>query len=140
MLDATPRSMGRSLLTYAAARDALVAHLREDAAAHAAGEYDAIGRQLDAVERRFPGGAAPELARLHVALTFWDGWVDARNRGWPAGPIAVADWPRLARDVAADLEAERDISAAVVVAHFDAAAHPSLDQRVQTLSARLRER
>jgi len=76
--------------TYAVARDALVAHLREDADAHGAERYDVIGRRFDDVERHFPSGIAPELGRLHVALAFWDGWIDARNHGWPTGLVARA--------------------------------------------------
>ena len=128
------------MLTYAAARDALAAHLREDAATHEAERFDAVGRRFDAVERHFPRGTAPELARLHVALAFWDGWIDARNHGWPAGPIARAEWPGYARGVASDLEAGREIAAPIVQARFDLVAHPQLNERVHTLAARLRDR
>ena len=127
-------------MTYAEARDALVAHLREDAAAHEGGRFDAIGRRFDGVERHFPRGTAPELGRLHIALAFWDGWIDARNHGWPAGPVAAAAWPALAREVAADLEADRDVGAPLVLARFDLVAHPKLNERVQGLAARLRDR
>ena len=128
------------MMTYAEARDALVTQLRQDAAAHEAGQYDSIGRRFDAVEHRFPRGTAPELGRLHVALTFWDGWANARNHGFPSGPIRATDWPRLARAVAADLEADRDITDEVVLKHFDVVAHPQLNERVQILAARLRDR
>jgi hypothetical protein len=126
--------------TYEAARDALVTHLRQDAAAHEHERYDAIGRRFDDVERHFPPGTTPELGRLHVALAFWDGWIDARNHGWPAGPIARAEWPGYARGVASDLETGRDVTAAVVRERFDLVAHPQLNDRVQTLSARLHDR
>jgi hypothetical protein len=126
------------MMTYEAARGALATHLREDAAAHEAERFDAIGRRFDAVERRFPRGTAPELGRLHVALSFWDGWIDARNHGWPTGPIAPGDWPDLARGVASDLEAGRDVTAPIVRARFDLVAHPKLNERVQNLAARLR--
>ena len=128
------------MLTYAAARDTLVAQLRADARVHAAGRYDEIGRRFDWLEHQFPTGTAPELGRLHIALTFWDGWIDARNNGWPRGSIALADWPVLAESVAADLANDREISSAPVLAHFDVVAHPKLNERVQTLAARLRER
>ena len=127
------------MMTYAEARDALVMQLRQDAAAHEAEQYDAVGRRFDALEHRFPRGTAPELGRLHIALTFWDGWVHARNHGWPAGPIGMAEWPRLARVVAADLEADRDPTDGTILRHFDLVAHPNLDERVQILAARLRE-
>ena len=126
------------MMTYEAARDALATHLRQDATAHESERYDTIGRRFDDVERHFPRGTAPEFGRLRVALAFWDGWIDARNHGWPAGPIAPGDWPGLGRGVAADLEADRDIVAPVVRARFDLVAHPRLNERVQNLASRLR--
>ena len=114
------------MLTYEAARDVLVKELRANAADHDAEKYDAIGRRFDRIEHEFPTGTAPELTRLHVALTFWDGWIDARNNGWPRGPI--------------DLEKDHDVSDALVLARFDLVAHPRLNERVQTLAARLRNR
>jgi hypothetical protein len=126
--------------TAEATRDDLVAHLRQDAAAHDAERYDAIGRRYDDVEHRFPRGAGPELGRLHVALTFWDGWIDARNNGWPAGPIGRSAWPGLAREVAADLEAGREIVNPLVLTRFDLAANARLNDRVQALAVRLRDR
>jgi len=127
-------------MTYAEARDALVANLRRDAQEHEAQNFDAVGRRFDAVEHRFPRGTDPDLGRLHIALAFWDGWVHARNHGWPPGPIGVAEWPQLARAVAADLEADRDLQTETVLAHFDVVAHPRLNERVQILAARLRGR
>lgn len=127
------------MMSYTEARDVLIAQLRKDAEAHDAAQYDAVGRRFDAVEHRFPSGTAPELGKLHIALTFWDGWVHARNHGWPPGPIVVTEWPQLAREVAADLEADRDITSAKVLEHFDIVAHPRLDERVQILAARLRD-
>ena len=126
------------MMSYAEARDALVTQLLQDAAAHEARQYDAVGRRFDAVEHRFPTGTAPELGKLHIALTFWDGWVNARNHGWPPGPIAEDEWPQLARAVAADLKSDRDVTSEKVLSHFDIVAHPKLDDRVQTLAARLR--
>ena len=128
------------MLTYAAARDTLVAQLRADAKAHRAGQYDEVGRRFDRVEHDFPVGTAPELAKLHIALAFWDGWIDARNNGWPRGPIAADEWPSLAEAVASELAADKEISVPLVLARFDLVAHPRLNERVQTLAARLRQR
>jgi len=128
------------MLTYAQTRDILVRELRANAADHEAGRYDAIGRRFDRIEHEFPTGTAPELGRLHIALAFWDGWIDARNNGWPRGPIAVDDWPVLARRVVADLEADRDITDRLVLSRFDLVKNPQLNERVQTLAARLRDR
>ena len=128
------------MLTYAAARDTLVEQLRSDARAHRLGQYDEIGRRFDRLEHDFPIGTAPELGKLHIALAFWDGWIDARNNGWPRGPIAATAWPELAEAVAADLAADRDITAPLVLGRFDLIAHPQLNERVQTLATRLRQR
>jgi hypothetical protein len=126
------------MLTYAAARDTFVAQLRADAAAHRAEHYDEIGRRFDRLEHEFPRGVAPELAKLHIALAFWDGWIDARNNGWPRGSISRDDWPNLADQVATDLAADRDVSSPLVLSRFDLVAHPNLNERVQTLASRLR--
>ena len=126
------------MMTYTQARDTLVKHLREDADAHDAEKYDAVGRRFDSVEHQFPRGTAPALGKLHIALTFWDGWVHARNHGWPPGPIGINEWPQLAREVAADLEADRDPTSEPVLKNFDLVANPKLNERVQILAERLR--
>jgi len=128
------------MLTYAAARDTLVKELRANAVDHEAEHYDAIGRRFDRLEHEFPTGTAPELGRLHIALAFWDGWIDARNNGWRRGPIGEKDWPALARSVANDLEKDHDVSDRLVLSRFDLVANPRLNERVQTLAARLRNR
>jgi hypothetical protein len=127
-------------MTHEAARLALVNALLNDAAVHEAGRYDEIGRRFDSLEHAFPHGAGDTLPMLRIALTFWDGWIDARNLGWQHGGIQQHEWPVLARAVAADLAADRDIADPRVRARFDSAAHPSLADRVQILAARLRER
>jgi hypothetical protein len=110
----------RPTLTYAAARDELVDQLLGDAMAHEAQRYDEVGHRFDSVERAVPQGAEREFAKLRVALAFWDGWIDARDRDWtPDGGIAQSEWPLLARTVAADLEGNRDITDALLLAHFD---------------------
>jgi hypothetical protein len=122
----------------AAARDLIVRHLLEDATVHEAGREDAIGRRFDAVARQLMRGEAAELARLRIALVFWDGWIDARNGGWQTSTgISRAEWPALAREIAADLANERDIANPRVLARFDATTG-SLSGRAQGLSDRLR--
>jgi hypothetical protein len=128
------------MLTYAAARDTLIEQLRADARSHSIEKYDEIGRRFDRIEHQFPTGTAPELGKLHIAFAFWDGWINARNNGWPRGPIAMSEWPTLAESVAADLQADRELSSPVVLANFDVVAHPNLNERVQTLASRLRRR
>jgi hypothetical protein len=136
---ATPLTSEGQILSYGAARNSLVAELLKDAAAHEAGHYDEIGRQFDRTERELPRGTAPQLTRLRVALSFWDDWIDARDRRWQAGGnIDKGEWPMLARRIASDLAQDRGISDARVSARFDASAEGPTEDRVQSLAARLR--
>jgi hypothetical protein len=126
-------------MNYGTARNCLMAELHKDAAAHERGRYDEIGRRFDAVEREMPRGAAAQLGRLRVALAFWDGWIDARDRDWrPGGNIAKAEWPMLARRIASDLSEDHDISEPRVGARFDASGGGPTEDRAQALAARLR--
>ena len=126
------------MVTYGTARNSIVAELLKDAAAHEAGRFDAIGRRFDGIERDLPRGTAPALTKLRVALAFWDGWIDARNRGWQADvDFQKGEWPMLARRIASDLAADRDIVDARVGARFDASSGGLLDGRLHTLTARL---
>jgi len=133
--------MTRDALTYDAARIALAEHLTRDADAHERERYDEIGRRFDALERAFPRQESADLTKLYVALTFWDAWIEARNLGWQStGNIRQHEWPQLARDIAADLTADREITSARVRQRFDAGAHGGLGDRVQIISDRLRNR
>jgi hypothetical protein len=123
------------MLSYGTARNSLVGELLKDAAAHEAGHYDEIGRRFDRIEREVPRGAAP-LTKLRVALSFWDGWIDARDRRWQAsGNIEKGEWPMLARRIASDLSQDREISDARVGARFDTSARGRTADCVQTLAA-----
>lgn len=127
------------MVSYGTARNSLVAELLKDAASHEAGRFDEVGRRFDGIERDLPRGTAPALAKLRVALAFWDGWIDARDHGWQGGgDIPKGEWPMLARRIASDLSSDRDISDARVGARFDASVGGSLGGRMQTLEARLR--
>ena len=138
------RSDGRvdreaEMLSYSAARESLVEQLLGDAEAHDAERYDEIGRRYGSLEYGLPRGDDQALTKLRVALTFWDDWIDARDRGWQAaGGIRQAEWPLIARSVAADLAADREIADARVHVLFDGSAEPRLRQQPQMLAARLR--
>jgi hypothetical protein len=58
------------------------------------------------------------MAEPRVQLTY-AGWLDSSNHDWKFYEgIKAGDWPRLARLVVADLEADREISDRSVVSHF----------------------
>ena len=127
------------MVSYGTARNSLVAELLKDAAAHEAGRFDEVGRRFDGIERDLPRGTAPALAKLRVALAFWDGWIDARDQGWQGGgDIPKGEWPMLARRIASDLSADRNISDARVGARFDVSVGGALGGGLPTLDARLR--
>ncbi|MFN2563847.1 MAG: hypothetical protein ABR499_02390 [Gemmatimonadaceae bacterium] len=120
---ARPRGEPVTFRSYGTAREAFVSALLKDAAAHEAGRFGEIGRRSDHIE--LPRVGPPGLAKLRVALTFWDAWIDARNRGWePAGNITKVEWPALARLIASDIAEDREIPDALA-ARFDASADAS---------------
>ena len=107
---------------YDAVRRALVAGLLEDAAAHDAGRYEELGRQIptfgDVVWRQ----SRAQSVQLQLALRFWRGWVVARDDRWldsePANHMALTDWPRFARVIASDLAVDRSTRDPAIVARF----------------------
>lgn len=126
--------------TYATARDAIVEHLRRDAVAHDAGRFDEIGRRFDALEHAFPRGGETGLGKLRTAMVFWDAWIEARNLGWQGTKgIQPDEWPRLARAVADDLAADREISDARVRERFDTNRASMRGDRAQVIADRLRK-
>ena len=135
---ARPAGSEGTVKSYAASLARLIEYLLADAAAHERERYDEVGRRFDATERDLPRGDAAELTKLRIALTFWDSWIDARNRGWPTGDaVAKAEWPQLARIIAEDLSAGRDIAHALVCEHFDSSSPSASSNRVRILAARL---
>ena len=107
---------------YDAARQALVAGLLEDAAAHDAGRYGEIGRQLPAIRDSVAREDPSRNVRLQLALRFWNGWTDARNKRWLSTDvdqsIGRSDWPRLARALASDLALDRDVTDPLITHRF----------------------
>lgn len=105
--------------TYDELRLGMAAALRWEADAADAGRSQAIGERYDDFDEALPRDEGREFDKLFVALHFWDAWLDERNHGWPNFyGIARGDWSRLARGVADDLDADRDVSDSLVVAHF----------------------
>ena len=128
-------------LTYHAAREAIAAELVRDATAHDGGRYDEIGRRYDSLEHAFPREDTAEIAKLRIALTFWDAWIGARNQGWQhTKGIQLAEWAQLARGIAEDLTANRDITSAQVLSHYGTRALPSEGDRAGMITSRLRDR
>jgi len=107
-------------MSYESAKECLTAGLQRDATAHTEGRYADIGKDFENFDGGLPRGAGPEFDKLHVALNFWDGWIDARNHNWLYyEPIVQENWPVLARHIVEDIVADRDITDPTVIQRFD---------------------
>ncbi|MHC4745150.1 MAG: hypothetical protein ACYS8Z_24810 [Planctomycetota bacterium] len=108
------------MFTYEQAKAFLIKHLLEDADHHISGCFSRIGENFDEFDHNLPRGAGPEFGKLHIALIFWDSWLDARNHDWQYYPkIKPDDWPLLAKLIAADIEADRDIQDKLIMEQFN---------------------
>ena len=106
-------------VTDADMRDRAVAWLVAAADAQERGDLARIEDGFDELEVLLARGGQLEHATLRIALDFWDGWIDARNHSWMYYEgIGRSDWPQLARGIASDLEADRDVRDERVLARF----------------------
>ena len=107
-------------LVYEYLRERFVVCLDAAVRAQESDDLQAIDAGFDQLDSELPRGAGPEFDKLHVALEFWDGWIDARNHNWMYYPgLAAGDWPRLARTIVQDLQQNREISDERVLERFD---------------------
>jgi hypothetical protein len=73
----------------------------------------------DEIDHGLARSSDPQWKKLFVALNFWDGWIDASNHEWQHyEPITAKDWPVLAREIAANLESDKEISNPVILKQF----------------------
>ncbi|RKY15560.1 MAG: hypothetical protein DRQ55_19365 [Planctomycetota bacterium] len=107
------------MFTYDQAKAFVIQHLAEDADHHDLLDFPRIGEHFDEFDYNLPRGAGAQFEKLHVALTFWDSWQDARNHDWQYYPkIKREDWPRLAQSIVADVSADRDIQNQLILELF----------------------
>ena len=94
---------------YEEFRRRFIACLEAAARAHESGDLPAISMGYDHLDAELPRNAGPDFDELHVALEFWDGWIDARNHDWLYYPgVGVGDWPRLARGIVDNLKEDQE--------------------------------
>ena len=120
---------------YVSMRGTLIWQLEHDSTAHESGRYEDIGRHFDSVADSFglvkyyvlPGSRESDL--LNTAMAFWDAWIGTKFDNWQnQWGIPEAEWPRLARRLAADLAADRDVSDLTIKRYFDVSRHRLREQ------------
>jgi len=105
---------------YQTIRRRLSAVLRRDAGLHKLGRYEGIGAGYMELQSTLRYGGDQRYQKLIVALNFWDAWILARNTDWlEHDQFPESLWPLLALVVAADLDADRDITDPRVRRAFD---------------------
>jgi hypothetical protein len=107
-------------LSYSEAKHEMIKGLLQAISAQEAGRLQDIEAPYDTLDAKLPRETEPEFDKLFIALNFWDGWIDARNHDWQYyEEVRVEDWPRLARSIVADLQADREITDEIVRRRFD---------------------
>lgn len=105
---------------YEDLRGRLVTLIKRDADLHQRHRYEQIGSGFIEMQSALKHGGDHHYRKLIVALKFWDAWILARNTDWlEYDHIPEALWGELAVGVAADLEADRDITDPRVLSAFD---------------------
>src|SRR5437867_3303143 len=88
----------------------MIEALNRDAVAHERGDYVELGAGFDDLAALIPRDQAPRFNKILVALSFWDAWIHARDRGWRRrGDPTKDDWPLLARTIVEHLEADHEL-------------------------------
>lgn len=106
-------------MNYQDAKAEFISALTAAAIAHEADEFASLDIGYDYIDGNLPRGAGDEFNKFFVALSFWDGWVDARNHDWQYyDPIGRDDWPKLARSIVLDLKSDREIENELVLDRF----------------------
>ena len=101
-------------------RNRLSAMLKRDAGLHKLRRYEQIGAGFMEMHSALTQGGDHRYQKLIVALKFWDAWILARNTDWlEHDHIPEALWGTLALRVAADLDADSEISDPRVRSAFD---------------------
>lgn len=106
--------------TYEKARKYLIESLLHDAKAQERGTLEKIGTGYEQFDINLQSNNEPRFNKLYIALNFWDGWIDSQNHSWKYyEPILEKDWPRLARSIVSNLEADGDVKDPLVLEKFD---------------------
>ena len=97
-------------------RRGLADALDSAAQAQAAGSLSQISARYDEFDASIPRTDNPRFQKLHVALNFWDAWIDSSNHDWRYyDELSGESWPGLARTVAQELRADHEIGSEQVL-------------------------
>ena len=108
------------MVDYQQLRQRFLTALDAAARSQESGDFAAIETGYEELDALLPRNVDPAFDKLHSALEFWDGWIDARNHNWLYYEgIQREDWPGLARGIVDDLRQDREISDQRVVQRFN---------------------
>lgn len=106
-------------LSYEQARDFLITRFKKLMNSHEQGNYSEIHQGFDEFDALVPRSSSPRFRKVLIALSFWDGWIDASNHNWDYYEgISKDDWPQLCRTIIRDLSSDRDLTNRAVVDLF----------------------
>lgn len=101
---------------------------------NAAGYSTSPRNGYDDMDGALPRSVGAEWTKVFIALSFWDGWIDASNHEWRYyDPIGQNDWPELAREIAGDLRCDREITNPEVLKRFGPRTRVPLVNRIKAL-------
>ena len=99
-------------------RRALIQALLANATSQDAGRADEVGQQASFVLAQLSVTRRPVPEAIYTALSFWSGWIDARQHDWTGSAFERREWPILARGIASDLAKNAEIHDEAVLARF----------------------
>lgn len=106
---------------YEQTKQKLIEELLRSAEMHEAGQIWEIDGSWELLEGDvLKPDTGPDFDKLIIAFEFWSGWIDSRNHDWLYYEgIKMDDWPRLARQIVDDLNADRETVEERITRHFD---------------------
>ena len=99
--------------TYDESRNLIIRRLLQASDYHEAGSYHKIDEGFEEFDYGLQRNNEPRYLSLHIALNFWDSWIDARNHLWThyhEAEIKREEWPLLARCIVSDLQGGSQIT------------------------------
>jgi hypothetical protein len=107
-------------LRYHHLRTTIAAELVRVAVMSDSGDVQAVSKNFRTIEQSVPRLLGRRWRKLYVAIGFWDCWIAEADRGFPQNVLVGRnEWAPLARTLAADLLADRNVTHPQILAIAD---------------------